>query len=501
MKRIIIYLTGVFTILAVQPLHAQEAVNPLLYSYQAVQFGDINVSHDPVTLIMPGTAYAGGFSSYLDNPASAALFNRSFGEFGLVYNQVDETSHFLGNRNSFDDNQFGLSNLGFIYKFPTVRGSMVMGAGYSRHSYYNRALSINGRNDQSTMTDFFKMPGSTYEDIAFNTFAIDWADDGDYLESIFRIGFPPGDFPGITQDAEITERGYGGDFSAFFATEFLENFMVGASVGIQSGRHRYDRLFLEIDEFNDYDGAFIDSNEDGEGDTDIDTILLNDRVNSDYMSFNARVGAIYRFGDHLNLGASYTFPSVLTVDEEFDARIISTFDNGVAFEDDILTDFSYSVRAPARINLGAAIVNMGGLSASFSAEYVDYSKTRIDFEADLFEDERNENQYIRNNYTDVWNLRGGVALALTDDLTIRGGYGIRPSRFRDFDIEEQLFTGGIGFRMTENARFDIGVKYSLFDETSVLYEYEDHNFNMRSEFVDRDVNRLQVMGTLRFNFN
>lgn len=502
MKRIFVYLAGGFLFITAQEVYAQDPINPLLYSYQAVQFSDLNVSHDPVTLILPGTAYASGFSSYLDNPASPALFTTSFGEFGLSFRQVEETSLFLDNRNRFDDNQTGISNLGFIYRFPTVRGSLVMGAGYSQHSFYNRALSVNGRNLNSSMTDIFKIPGSSYEDIAFNTYAIDWGDEDEtYLESIFRIGFPPGDFPGITQEAEILERGFGGDYSAFLATEFLENLMVGASIGIQSGHYKYERIFLEIDEFNDYDGAFIDSNEDGQGDTDIDTILLTDEVRSEYISFSARIGAIYKFGNHFNAGGSYTFPSRLTVDEEFDARIASTLDNGVVFEDDLLSEFSYKITSPGRLNLGAAIVNMGGFTASVSAEYVDYSKTKIDFEADLFEDERNENQFILNTYRDVWNLRGGIAFDLAENMTLRAGYGIRPSRFRDIDMDQEQITAGVGFRVTESARLDIGAQYTFFDETSVLYEYEDHNFNLRPEFVDREVNRLQVMATLRFNFN
>ncbi len=502
MKRITLCLIGGFMLLISQNTTAQEAVNPLLYSYQAVQFSDQDISHDPVTLVMPGTAFNGGFSSYLDNPASAALFDDSFGSFGLAFRNVKERTGFLGNRTSFDDNQTGISNLGFIYKFPATRGSLIMGAGYAQHSFHNRALSISGRNQESTMTDIFKMPGSPYEDIAFNTYAIDWADeDQTFYDSIFRIGFPVGNFPGITQEAEILERGHGGEFSAFLATEFLKNLMVGGSVGIQSGRHNYERIFLEIDEFNDYDGNFIDSSEDGEGDTDIDNILLTDELRNEYFSLTARAGAIYTVSNHFNIGASYTFPSRLTVDEEFDARIASTFDNGVVFEDDYLTEFSYSITSPSRVNLGAAIVDAGGFSASFSAEYVDYSKTRIEFDADLFEDERIENQYITDSYKDVWNLRGGISLALNDQFTIRGGYGIRPSKFRDIEMDVEQYSAGISFAVTENANFDIGGQYSLFNETSVLYEYEDHNFNLRSEFVDRDVTRLQVLATLRFKIN
>ncbi|MEX1062916.1 MAG: outer membrane protein transport protein [Balneolaceae bacterium] len=500
MKRLIVSLSGMFLFLITQQqVCAQEASNPLLYSYQAVQFSDQNISHDPVTLVLPGVAYASGFSSYLNNPASAALFESSYGSFGLSFRNVDETTAFLGNRNTFNDNQTGVSNLGFVYKFPTVRGNLVIGAGYSQHSYYNRAMSISGRNQSSTMTDFFKIPGSIYEDLAFETYAIDWADEDEtFFDSIFRIGFPAGDFPGITQEAEILERGQGGDISGFIATEFLENLMVGASLGIQTGYYNYERIFLEVDEFNDYDGDFIETDEGG---TDIDTILLTDEMRSEYLSLAARVGAIYRINDRLNLGLSYTAPSKLSVDEEFDIGIASTFDNGVIFEDELLSEFSYSVTSPARINLGAAVTGIAGLSASFAAERVDYSNTRIHFDSELFEDERNENQFISDTYTSVWNLRGGLAYDITGELTLRAGYGIKPSRFRDINMDEQQISGGVGFAVGRNTRIDIGAQYSFFDETSVLYEYEDHNFMLRSEFADRDVNRLQVLATLRMNLN
>lgn len=514
MKRIILCLAAALMLGVSQAVHAQEAVNPLLFNYQAVQFGDQNVSHDPVTLVMPGTAFAGGFSSYLDNPASAALFDESFGEFGLSFRQVDEQSLFLNNRMSFDDNQIGVSNLGFVYSFPTVRGSLVMGAGYSQHSFYNRAMSISGRNNQTTITDAFKIPGSTYADIAFNTFAIDYGDEfEDWEESIFRIGLDDfGDFLGISQEAEIIQRGRGGDFSAFLATEFMENLMVGASIGIQSGRFNYERIFLEIDEFNAYNRNIIDSNEDGQGDTDIDNILLDEELRSEYLSFNARIGAIFKLSEFFNIGASYTFPSKLNVDEEFDARIKSTFNNGVEFEDELFTEFTYSVTAPARLNVGAAIVDLLGFNASVSAEYVDYSKTRIEFGADEFEEQRNENNFIRDNYTDVWNLRGGIAVDVTNALTLRAGYGLRPSRFRDIDIEMQQFTAGIGFGLTPAARLELGAQYTMWEENqSTVYEFGEFDYSVlpdeapfpavRNEFASRDVSRLQVMATLRFKFN
>ncbi|MEX2602105.1 MAG: outer membrane protein transport protein [Balneolaceae bacterium] len=493
------------------PLYAQHANNPLLYSYQAVQFSDQQISHDPVTLVMPGTAYASGFGSFLDNPASAALFENSFGSFGMAFRDNREESSFLGNRVQSDNGQIALSNLGFLYHLPTSRGKMVMGAGYSQHSFYNRALEISGRNTETTITDEFKMPWSDYREIGFSTYATDYGDEfEDWDESIFRVGFDQyGHYLGIHQEGEILQHGFGGEFSGFFATEFQRNLMVGISVGIKSGRSAYDRTFLEIDRDGDYNSEFIDTNEDGEGNTDIDRILLVDEVSSEFLALQVRGGAIYRLNDHLNIGASYTLPARMTVDETFDARVATTFDNGVSFEDDVRGEFTYRVHSPHRIGVGLSLTDIGGWTASLGAEYADYGKTAVEFDSDNFEAERLENDFISDTYTDVWNLRAGLAYDLGGSVTLRGGYAHYPSRFRNLDLDKNHYSAGAGFKLNQNTRLEIAAQYTTWKEDAVVYNYGAYDYSSlpdaapviseQSELSLTDVARLQLMATLRFS--
>jgi hypothetical protein len=491
---------------------AQNPNNVLLFSNQANMFGDQGSAFDPVSITMPGTAYAAGFGSFLDNPASAALFNQSFGEIGLSFRFVEEEGNFLGNSRKLDDNQTNLSNFGIVYAFPTVTGSFVAGAGYSQHTSFNRAFSFQGRNTNSTITDNFKTPGSSYSEIAFNTFATDFGDEfEDWEESIFRIGFDQfGDFLGIRQQGEIFERGYGGEFSFFLATEFQENLMFGISAGILSGRFSYDRIFQEVDEFNDYNAEFIDSNDDGFGDTDIDNILLEDRISSRYNGFRARAGMIYQFSKNVNIGASYTLGTRINVEERFDANLLTTFNNGVQFEDDVRTEFSYRVEFPARTSLGAAVVDLNGFSASFSAEFVNYSNTRIDFrDASLFDDELIENEFISETFRPVWNLRGGVAYDFSPDFTIRAGLSFLPSRFENGIDDRTIFALGAGFSLTRDLRLELAAQYTTWEEVSTVFDYASFNysplpespptFTIRSEEATRNVDRLNVLATLRFN--
>ncbi|HMB99343.1 MAG TPA: outer membrane protein transport protein [Balneolaceae bacterium] len=490
-------ITVVLFLAAALPLTAQNDNNPLLFSNQAILLGDQRGAYDPVTMILPGMAINSGFGSFLDNPASVAMFDDSFLEAGFAFRRVDEDSRFLGNTQNLSDTQTTLSNIGFIYKLPTEQGSFVIGGGFNQQSFFNRALSVSGRNTNSTITDQFKIPGNTFEDIAFNTFAIDYGDvEQTFLESIFRIGFET--FPGIRQEAEITNSGYTGEFSGFIGTEFQKNLFIGLSLGATSGTFKFDRTFLEIDNLNDFDGDFIDTDDDGEGDTDVDSILLSDKVRTDMTGFRARVGAIYKMMPWLNIGGSYTFPTRLNIDEEFDARILTTMDNGVEFEDDLFGEFSYSVSFPARVGLGFTVDDLSGFTFSFSSEYVQFSNTRINFSDDeLFEDEQIENRFISDTFDDVWSFRAGAAYDVNPMFTLRAGYGYQPSRFKRGRDDRDLFSAGFGARLTEQVEFDLGAQLINFDETSTVYDFEDQNFNISSEVADRSVDRLQVLATLR----
>lgn len=501
----------VFFLFGSANLFAQNPNNPLLYSNQATMLGDQGSAYDPVSIVMPGTAFASGFGSFIDNPASMALQPMSFGEFGISFRTVDEDVRFLGNSRSIRDNQANLSNAGFIYSFPTEQGSFVIGGGYTQHTNFNRALDISARNENTTITDEFKVNGSPYQEIAFSTFATDYGDEfQDWDESIFRVGFDRfGDFLGVRQQGEVLQSGRGGEYSIFFATEFQRDFMVGGSIGILSGRFNYDRVFQEIDEFNDYNSEFIDSNDDGFGDTDIDNIILDDQLTSRYTGLRARLGAMYKLTDQVYVGASHTFRSSLDIDEDFDASILTTMNNGVEFRDFTESEFSYSVRFPARTSLGLSLNDFNGFSASFSAEYVNYSNTTIDFEdSDLFEDERIENEFIEDTFRAVWSFRGGVAYDITPDFTLRGGYSFLPSRFADGTDDRDVWSLGAGFNITRDLRFEIATQYTRWEENSTVYEFGQYdytplpdnppNVSFSSEDARRSVDHWNVLGTLRF---
>lgn len=510
MRKIIITTVLLAAFFGLQHSYAQSDNNILLYNNQATLFGDQGPAYDPISIVIPGTAMKAGIGSFIDNPASMALFDKSIGEFGLSFGDVSEEANYLGNSRTLDNNQFNFSNLGFLYSLPTSQGSLVFGGAYTKHTTFNRALAFRGRNENSTITDLFKTDGSPYQEIAFNTFATDYGDEfQDWDESIFRIGFEQyGDFLGIGQQGEVLQSGNGGEYSLFFATEFQRDLMIGASIGLLSGKFKYDRIFQEIDEFDDYNSDIIDSDDDGVGETDIDNILLDDNLTSRYNGFRARAGLLYKATDNINFGVSYTLPTKIFVDEEFDASITTTFDNGTEYNDFSDSEFSYNVKYPGMVALGAALEDLSGLSISLSAEYINYSNTEIEFEeSDLFEDELAEKDFISEAYQAVWSYRAGLAYDLTPDFTVRGGYRFQPSRFKDGNDDRSIYSFGAGFRIGNGIRFEAAAQYTMWDEVSAVYDYGDYNYSplpdnlpsvtYESETANRAVDRWQIFGTIR----
>ena len=478
----------VMFVVSVTDLKAQSADDVLRYSLEYP-------SCDALSLVVPATSQATGFGTFQDNPASAALFEKSFFSFDLSNRYVDETGRYLGNSSTFSDNQISIGDLGFVYKVPTTRGSLVVGAGYSQTTDYNRALSGSGRNSQTTITDFYNStPDDSLFFAAFDAYAIDFATtDSSYSEtaSIFRIGF--NQYPGINQDFELTEQGQLGEYSAFLASEVLENLSLGASIGYLSGTYSYRRTFLESDRQNDYNAVFIDSNGDGQPDTDIDQISSRDRIDSDIEAFSARLGLVYQPTEQINIGASYQFPSRLYIDEQYNTTITSTFDNGRQFQDDAPGRFSYKITRPSQLKVGFTIKDLSRLTLSGSAETIFYTNARIDFEElELNPLENDINGTVRNSFKDVVNFRAGAEYQLNEQFTPRLGYAYYPSPQKGLDSDRQFISGGFSAELTKGLLFDFGLQYSFWDDENALYSTPS-----ATEVAREEVTRLNVMVGIR----
>jgi opacity protein-like surface antigen len=418
-----------------------------------------------------------------------------------------------------------LGDIVFVYNFPTTQGKLTIGGGYSQSHDYNRALSGHGFNGITTITDSYaSLPqDDPLNQAAYNAYAIDDVvdADGNYIKSksIFRF-LPAGEsYRGINQHFNLTERGVLGEFSAFIATELVKNLMVGASIGVISGSYAYKRPFLEIDAENNYDSDnFIDSNDDGTYDTDIDQILSKDKINDSFTGFSARLGVVYQVSPHFNIGVGYQFKNVLHIDDKYGTHIKTTMDNGVVFRNKELGEYKYKVVRPARLNVGITAKNDAGFTISASEQYVAYSNAHIKFnELSSASAQNGINNYIADNLNDVFNLRLGLAYKVSDAFTPRISYAYYPSPTESPDSKasfqsfrwiprsvfgvgrkgRHFYSAGFSADLSGGVVFNAAAQLGMWDDRDALYYSPPAN---GTEVVDEKVKHWNIMGGFRFYF-
>lgn len=477
---------------------AQSAEDVLRYSLEYPSYG-------PQSMVMPGMTTNSGFGSFQENPAVMGLYEESFTSFSLSVRNVGEETTFQQQNHSFDDTQSNVGDFGLVYTIPTLRGSFVVGGGYSQTTDFNRAMGINQENTRSSLTDEYNMLLDSNPDLydtAFGAYALDWADvDSTYTQSIFRIGFAPDEWPGVQQNMELTESGRMGEYSAFIATEFQKNLFIGASVGVLVGDYHYERQFLESDPDDIYNGSLIDSDGDGTGETDIDRVLSVDTIDASFSAFSARVGILYKPTSFLSIGGSYEIPSTLSFNEDYNTRISSTFDNDGGFEEELPGEFEYKIERPARLSAGLTLQNIGGLKISVAAERVNYADARLDLEGENLDYQQGENDFISDTFKEVYNLRGGMEYSFNDQFIPRVGYAYYPSpRESSVDPTRQFFNAGFSSQFSSNFWFDLGVQYALWNDQNQLYSYDIIGGQQGAAVVQEEVQRLHIMAGIRLVF-
>tara|TARA_R110000868_G_scaffold304437_7_gene565060 strand:+ start:38691 stop:40193 length:1503 start_codon:yes stop_codon:yes gene_type:complete len=489
---------------------AQDGQNSMLYSSLAQQFIGFNVNGDANANILPSVATQNGFGSYLDNPASMGLINMSYFNTGLLTNLTEQNNSYLGSSSSYDNLNTKFGNIGLIYAVPTNQGSLVVGGGYTLNNQINRTNTLGVFNTRSSITDAFKNENSDYYNIAFETYAIDYEDvEETSLESIFRIGFAPGEYLGIQQNAEIKQRGSLGEYSIFAAMEIQRNLFVGASLGLVYGTYSYERNFLEWDSEESYNGEFIPT---VDGDTDIYDILVEDRYNSEIVGANINAGILYKIHSNFNLGASIKIPSKMMITEEYNSSISTSLDNEApSFFDEFDGDYSYSVQNPGQLNLGAAIENIGGFTVSVSSEIIDYRNTSIDLTRDselsfrdvafLREQEAVFDSLISSDYKLVNNLKAGLKFKSKTGFELRGGLGFLPGKSTKYSADKIVLSGGFGIPLSRELYMDITTQYTGWNDRSILYGYIDSQTGQeRFESIDETITHINVTVGIKYRF-
>ncbi len=492
------------------------------YSFDALRLSKQLPAQDAHSLALGSSSVSRlqGFGSYIINPAVAGQMPSSSFSAGIGIRDISQESTFIGQNSTFSDNQTGLTHIGFNYKVPTVVGSLVFGGGYVQTADYNTAFTVDAFNDLTSRTYQFLTDYTS--DIAYSTFAID--DYNNVLESVFEFG----GFQGVDQFAETTRRGQSGEYSLYMATEFQEDVFVGVSVGIPVSKSVFEQVFIESSPL-DVSGRPVYSGQENTGSYNINRMLFEEKITVDAIGFNARVGLLFTGLDLIDFGASYSTGTRWNVEERFDAFVQTRFQDVVTLDGQVRTDddgdtfgpelsdqlsgeYSYSVRTPSRMHLGATTKDLPLADISVSAERIDYSGIRLrDFDSADRDLEIDENNFINQNFNDVWNFRAGAALTMFESFEPRLGWSYMANPISYLEKNDRHFlSAGIGIGLNQNTSLDLGLQYGFWETTEDLYSVDastgiivDPQTNAPVTFIEtaeQDVERFHVTFGINFRF-
>lgn len=241
----------------------------------------------------------------------------------------------------------------------------------------------------------------------------------------------------LTQSSKVLTAGSKQDIVINYALNFNDRLFVGVNMGMPVATYKYNEFYRE-DALNHLD--FRIDYEDGQ-------TAYFDRAEYEYSQTTnisglyAKIGVLYIAPYGFRFGAAIQSPTAMTVTDRWDVYGMTSFSNpsfdAFAQPSDI-NEYSYSLRLPARLNLGAAYTfwDKGLISVDF--ELADYSTMRYSTN-DGYNNDRYfavENDVNANFAGCAFQGRVGGEYRLSPSIALRAGYTYQTSPYcYRFDTE------------------------------------------------------------------
>jgi len=399
-----------------------------------------------------GTAYTGiadDFTAVYWNPAGLGQIENNEISGGLSHFSYENDNTFLGKKESFSSSATNLDNIGLVYPFPAQQGHLVFAIGYGRQSDFTTALAFSGFNSSITGRTSASYPDSV--DIATN----------------------------------ILESGGMNNWIIAGAIEAERGLFIGASLNFISGSYTYNRDFVGSDPKNLYYMYQIDRQY---------------SIDEDIGGVTGRIGLLYETRNQRGrIGLNIKFPSYLSLRDDW-----SDVTN---YYDDIPdSDYTYKESGYSEFDLVTPFVFSAGISWTFgdlllagSVDYTDW--TQMEFK-NTYTELMQENTVIKEKLKSTVNLRLGAEFAVpTTDISVRAGFAYLPSpfKFQSSTNAQKYITGGLGWKIEDAIRLDIGYAYGFWD-TAHEVNYDPGYTDNYPATTSEKIRTHTVLASLMYRF-
>lgn len=418
-----------------------------------------------------GGAYVGvadDYSAMYWNPAGLGQMRRMEMNIGFSHNRLKNDATYLSNVSGDNTTFSRLNSLGFVFPIPTYQGSLVFGVGYNKIRDFDNTLRAEAFNPSSAAYPDIVMP--TYADYGWTTAVTD----------------------SLYQTESLIEEGSLNQFSFSGAMEVQKNFYLGATINFVGGTDDYNVSFEEDDIYDVYHAPF---NEQDGIIADLKYWTYEQGITSKFSATNLKIGALYRFGSALRLGATIITPTKYKVKESWTEKIAETYEWGSEdpFNDGGESEYQY--QTPYGFNFGASF-KLINILLSGGMEFKDWSQAKFLTEPPVAGTSKGDvNVRIKKELQAVTNLRLGAEMYVPlVRARLRVGYYNNPSPYKYADLKpkREFYTAGASLMLDKQVMVDLGLihgswKQQTIDGITNVPTLEDKTFD-------------KVVGTLSIRF-
>lgn len=388
------------------------------------------------------------YSAVYWNPAGLFQITRMEFSGTFNYNKFANDATFFNNTTNYSQSQSSLNNLGFVFPFPTFRGSLVFAMGYNKIINFNDALSFDAFNSGNTsMIQNLLGKG----DISYILYLTDSTGNKTPING------------NLNQSGKNLSTGFANQWSFSGAMEVAKNLSVGISLNLLSGTLKKTREYTEYNSKGFYSDTLRLDPADPRT-AGFQYFMFDETLDWELGGFNLKMGFMYRYQDLFRLGLTLKFPNSYTIKEIYGVEASSKFKAGFnpALDPPIEDKIEYEISTPYEFGLGLSFSKYGLLLAG-DINLIDY--TEMTFSG--LNGSKNNTNYreINELFKMVFNFNIGIEyqIPLIEDfaLKVRGGFAMKQSPFKNdpSDFDQKYITAGLGVLFDQLFSFDFAFVY------------------------------------------
>lgn len=455
------------------------------------------------------TALGGDYSSALSNPAGLGMFNRSEFTFSPAMTTQKNSSSFFGEGDEEITSRLNIPGLSVVFHLPKESGKFLggsIGVSMTRVNDFNSNLIYHGENTETSIIDYFIDDATGFTTEQFDEGAYQYNRPTglayfNYLIGPTSILDPPGpeteyftDVLSIPyQQEEIETRGAANQWSIAYGGNYDDKIFFGGGIGITTLRYKSKKFYTE--DFPNDDPVFS-------------ALVLEENLNIRGSGINATLGITARPIDFVQVGISFTTPTLYQISESYDAAMSTQWESFDYYGDgteiltneeaatDIVTS-EYNLTTPLKFSAGAAIIWEYGFVTG-DIELTNPAKARYGSDTPGIS-YSSENDGIEATYQSTVNYRLGTEFRY-EIFRLRLGYSHQANAFRDEigdDNSVESISAGLGVR-TKSFYVDFALVQSTWDSKYSPYSFIV--FDLPNPVVDLESKVINGVVTVGFTF-